>query len=982
MSKHLNEIITRLGYSSSPCLKWKSNDYDSSNLAAHTIKVLNVLSPYAVYLVDNEPFVMFFDEPSNLDAQREIQKKVWNAQIPVVIFCGTAVLKVFNGCSIEEDTQFLCDVAELTFDKVDENSPFSFWEITNQNLWGEYKQKFSRKKLNGALLENLSALTDMLKNTYHLPFATKLVLRLIFIRYLIDRGVDLDYKGFSNDVAISQKSLLALLNKSSDLYTLFAHLKGKFNGNLFELDKNEHAGSLTESALCALKDFLSADIRTTKKQPSLFKLYDFNIIPVELISNIYEILLGSEARDNDNAFYTPKYLVDYILDMSIDGHIENHDNCRVLDPSCGSGIFLVNSYRRIIEKKLNGELYIKDDKLLINTLKDNIYGIDRNEGAIDVAIFSLYLALLDYKDPKTLKEFKLPPLKGSNLFVFDFFDEDGLMSLQEEVAFDFIIGNPPWSNKPGKHNDYCNKHGYKQLLQHNDTCRSFILRSKDFNKGSPTCCFVLKSTLLYLQKQKSKNFREFLLTKTKINHLIELSSVRKLVFKDAVAPAIILSYKFSDDNTIGNRFEHISLKPNLFFRLFNIIVVEKNDVKNVQQKMLMENDWAWKTLVYGLVGDIDIIMRLKKDANFITINDTISSHGLIPGTGIKYSEKNDSVNKKEVPLHIREKLFLESERITHFAINTNNMSKFSRKRVESLRNEKLYEAPYCLTLHGVDMEDYTMRSVYSEKDFVFRESVHAIKGLAKDKTTLLNLVGLLNSKAFSYFNLMLGSRIGIEREERRVNELLEFPYCYGDDIAAQVERIQEIKSRNGDFVVIDDATAEIGKLNRTILEAFGISDNEFVDYALRIQIPQLAKKNDHDAVRNVIVKDFEIYGRYFYDFLTAVFANAGRYIQINVYPKIARHYSVFEVVVSDMQPTEQMMFIDDDNGKQKEMLVKLSTHRINELFYQQKDVLYFEENSFYIIKPNYYKNWHPAIARIDLMEVTDQILSRKNGGKS
>ncbi|MDR1247229.1 MAG: N-6 DNA methylase, partial [Clostridiales Family XIII bacterium] len=198
MSKHLDSIIKRLGYAESSCLKRRSDGYNSSDLTMHTIKVLNELFPYAVYMTDNEPFVMFFDEPSNQDAQKAIHRKIWNAQIPVAIFCGADAIKVFNGCTINKDTHLLPETKKLAFDIIDENSPFSFWEITNQNFWKDYVSYFNDKKLNDDLLDNLTYLTDKLKNTYHVPFATKLVLRLIFIRYLIDRGVDLDYQGFSS----------------------------------------------------------------------------------------------------------------------------------------------------------------------------------------------------------------------------------------------------------------------------------------------------------------------------------------------------------------------------------------------------------------------------------------------------------------------------------------------------------------------------------------------------------------------------------------------------------------------------------------------------------------------------------------------------------------------------------------------------------------------------------------------------------------
>lgn len=927
---------------------------------------------------------MFFDEPANLDAQKGIHKKIWNAQIPVAIFCSTSTVKIFSGYTINKVSHFLTLAKELTFsteNEIDEYSPFSFWDITSQDFWKNHGQHFDGKKLSKELFDNLEFFADRLRYTHNIPFATKLVLRLIFIRYLVDRGVDLGHKGFSSDVEASQEALLALFSDKSCLYALFNHLKDRFNGNLFEIEGKEWE-HITDLSLEDMHDFLSAKIDSKRRQPSLFDLYDFAIIPVELISSIFEVLLEEQGRVRDNAYYTPKYLVDYILDMTIDEHIRQNDTCKILDPSCGSGAFLVDSYRRMVEKKLNGKQYVDDDnnELLYNILTENIYGVDLNGRAIDVAIFSLYIAMLDYKNPKELKNFTLPNLKGQNLIECDFFDVDHVgLALLQTKSFDFILGNPPWGKKHGKHVDYCKNNGYMHLMQNNDTCRAFILRSKDFcDKNKNTrCCFVLKSKILYMQGSQSINFRKYLLANTKITSLIELSSVRKRVFEKATAPAIILSYSFSEESAQKNRFEYISMKKNEFFLLFKIIVVEKTDVKYVEQNMLIENDWAWKTLVYGLTGDFDVICRLKTTQK--TLQESISKQqpSIVKGTGVKCRDGD----MKDAS-HLVDRLLLDPDTaIDHFVLHESHTTYFVKKRIDRPRSEALFSAPYCLVKRGLDMNDYTMRAVYSERDFVFHETIYAIKGEVCQKTFLLNIVGLLNSKVYSYFNLMLGTSLGIEREARQMQEVLSFPFIFEEGIASQVEQIQEIQKSSGNFGVATDASAEIDALNQAIIKAFGLSKNEFVDYALRIQIPQLTGKNNLDATRKVDMQDFEIYAQYFFNYLRPIFEYTLKYVQISIYPIVAKHFSAVEISILDEKPLDDYIISDDKTHRLKEMLTKLSSHKVNEQFYFLKDVLHFEENSVCIIKPNRYKNWHPAIARLDIMEVTDLILSSETGGK-
>src|SRR5262249_35912369 len=97
-----------------------------------------------------------------------------------------------------------------------------------------------------------------------------------------------------------------------------------------------------------LADLVSGSIDTQDRQLRLWPQYSFDTIPLEFISSVYEEFLN-EDRDRNKAYYTPPHLVDYILDAVLpwDG---DRWNLRILDPCCGSGIFLVKAFQRLIHR--------------------------------------------------------------------------------------------------------------------------------------------------------------------------------------------------------------------------------------------------------------------------------------------------------------------------------------------------------------------------------------------------------------------------------------------------------------------------------------------------------------------------------------------------------------------------------------------------------------------------------------------------------
>ena len=89
-------------------------------------------------------------------------------------------------------------------------------------------------------------------------------------------------------------------------------------------------------------------------------------------------------------------------------------------------------------------------------------------------------------------------------------------------------------------------------------------------------------------------------------------------------------------------------------------------------------------------------------------------------------------------------MIIDSNEVSSFNISFNNASIFNKFKINSPRNPKLFEPPYCLITTGADINNYKMRAVYSEKSFLYKKAIYGIKGNEEDKSTLKNLVGLIN----------------------------------------------------------------------------------------------------------------------------------------------------------------------------------------------------------------------------------------------
>ena len=355
--------------------------------------------------------------------------------------------------------------------------------IESGEYWRQSMTRFDvQSRVDSTLMSNLRIMRRTLINQISKRCDTSketitgvvhvLLNRSIFIKYLEERkdsnGETVFPQDFYCNFMKSAKQYTDVLNSKEATYNLFRTLKEKFNGDTLQVSEIE-AEIITQDDLNELRTFILGDSELESKQLTLWPLYSFDIIPIQLISSIYELFFHlSEEDDEKGTYYTPLHLVNLVMDEVYPWEGEYKDTS-FFDPSCGSGVFLVEAYRRLVCRWMsqNDVHTINCDQLNL-LLKNSIFGVDINEEAIRVASFSLSLAMCDFLDPRSIwDKLSFPRLLDNNLISSDFFDEDKSFNNRR---YDVIIGNPPWqSNITGKTKEYLKKAnrviGDKQIAQ-------------------------------------------------------------------------------------------------------------------------------------------------------------------------------------------------------------------------------------------------------------------------------------------------------------------------------------------------------------------------------------------------------------------------------------------------------------------------------------------------------------------------------------
>lgn len=754
-----------------------------------------------------------FSRPVNDSTLHEVHRLAWNfCHAPLLITLEPHLIRSWTCCEppVEPDDPNLLR-AEIEDSRIDVSQEISLSDQAAQSLhWielatGNYieqrKDRFKRDQCaDRFLLENLRVVRrELLEKELPDDVCHDLLARLIFIQFLVDR------KDSSGNAALSIKrldslfregilsqryeSLGKILQNYEDSYALFKWLNDKFNGDLFPgsgkspAEREEAWVSEQEIVspehLRTLANFLSGNLDLSSRQRLLWREYRFDVIPLEFISSIYEEFVTQKRTESTKGtVYTRPYLVDFVLDEILPWD-SNIWDVKILDPACGSGIFLVKAYQRLVYrwKRANaGEPRTADLRRL---LEENLLGVDKDHHAVRVASFSLYLAMCDEIDPRYYwTKVKFPPLREYRLLCADFFSENtpGIRTEQDAGSYDIVLGNAPWGRDTVNDSDIdrWKRDGWEPT--YNNIGPLFIPKAAKLCKSDGMVSLLEPVGILTNDAGTAERFRRKLFQTYQVCEVVNLSALRFVLFATAIGPACIITFRPTPPD--GNEFAYLCPKElhtsDDDFR----IIIEPQDVHFVHPSDAVNWPTIWTALMWGGPRDAALIRRLESRE---TLNKLLADSSLKKRQGL-----NRGKTRQRKDAEILDRPILKSEAFPegtfhHLDVSALPLNEDPNVDHRASRDYAAFTLPQILIKQGWQQEmgrfraaiakwkDAENRGALCSKSYV---SVH----VPKERERLLDAVWLAFNSCFAVYYLFLtSSRFASYRPEANVGDLMDVP---------------------------------------------------------------------------------------------------------------------------------------------------------------------------------------------------------------
>jgi type I restriction-modification system DNA methylase subunit len=789
-----------------------------------------------VFFIENDPVVVFTKiTTKDLLSKIHALNRTWSLAKPRILFLEspgelTVIDLAKPPIDSRADVKTLQDqwnrhyliLLDKTILASQELQKFHRENIESGTVFSDNRFKNLYSRADTSLIRDLKIVrTILIEQGLSPKIAHALIGRSIFVRYLEDRGIltEDDFKGIARkesgrsgllkqnipgDMSERNSFFVKILGNKDFTYDLFKYLANHFNGDIFPSGEEEYQ-KVYNHHLETIQNMLLGNLGIQKKL--FFYAYDFNIIPLELISSIYEKFYSLEKKEKnaknkkntrqraEGAYYTPPVLAEFVCSRVLSSEVLKKSP-RILDPACGSGIFLVEAFRRIVRHKTaqnpQKRLDFEDLKVI---LRDQIAGIEANPEAARITAFSLCLALLHYLNPPDIrtqiydKRNKLPCLVASNdrsnnhlhcIFAGNTFDTETIESnpiWKEHFGHscaDIVIGNPPWGN-PGKSPPKESKKQHEVLLKwtedhikpisDKESSQGFLWRSLDFLKTNGHCGMLVPASILTKQGQLSQQFRQSFVSQVEIEEIFNFSHVRKIFFHNSKAP--FLFFHFLKNEKPQEEFAYWSVKATRQIDKVQTITVSVNDRHWVHSRMINDST-IWKILLYGSFSDVELINRLRNEGKCFKNFVAYSGQGLKIASQVKDGS------------HLARYRFLDIGSFSKYG-NIKFGELPTKMKFEHLGFERGYSGKRLLVKGGITEKNEPKGIVvsrYENAPFCFASTINGFILKENEERNYKIFLGIFWSSLTRYFLFNTASKWGTRNSALHLHEILSFPIVY------------------------------------------------------------------------------------------------------------------------------------------------------------------------------------------------------------
>jgi type I restriction-modification system DNA methylase subunit len=683
--------------------------------------------------------------------------------------------------------------------------------------------------------------------------------RLIFIRNCEDRELE-PYILLSAIRQWKENRKGTVINK---LREVFIHFDETYNSKIFSKHLCDQV-EISDNVLIKVIDGLY-----TAEDGSI--IYDFSLIDADILGNIYEQYLGhilkktklteSKAkRKEEGIYYTPSYIVEYIVRNTVGELIKNKktdvSKIKILDPACGSGSFLIKSFDVLNEYYSEKEGY-RQNKLdlsgagttyttKLSILKDNLFGVDLDKQAVDIAQLNLLLKVAE-------KKRRLPILqqniKNGNSLIDDkelagdkaFNWKEEFREILDNGGFDAVIGNPPYVNiyllsKNQKEIEYYQK-AYFTARKKFDLYVLFIEKAISLLRDGGYFSFIIPDK--FLLQPYGENLRKFILGNCSIIKILDLTKYK--IFSDATVDNVIIVLKKNKNEVERNKNKIKIIRPTEDPKIKNKI---NENILEINQKLYSED----KLMLFRLdVNPIKFKLKDKIEQNSEFIEDICYVNWGARSGDIKKFVLREKINDLCKPM-------LDGRDINRYVIQYDGKYLlYDTKKLYNPMFKELFENPKIIirdvnaregikasldtdnyyTEHtlSICMPFYELQNVERRGLKLSKEQVERSK-----KFNIKYILAVLNSKLITfYFKTFIGSGLHVYPDNIRAlpikkisdEEQKEFIKSVDDMLTLNKELAKfSDKKTDKSSKLLDEISQLDNKINNLVYKIYNITDEE------------------------------------------------------------------------------------------------------------------------------------------------------------